>query len=135
MLFLIAYLSFADLDLIFFDISFSCGLRGFFNIEPKRLGLLFFNGKYLEGFLFRFEYNLIKTNRSFFSICTWYKCQWNMIEKWKNTSCWTHTCKYGKRKEFQKQASNQTYKPRVFKILRKYCYKLGFIESVWKILG
>ena len=56
LLFLIAYLSLADLQRIFWEISSLFGVNGFFNNNRNKSDLFSFNGKYLEGFLFESEY-------------------------------------------------------------------------------
>ena len=52
---LTAYLSFADLDLMFFLISSESETIGFLEQNLNKFNLFSFAGKYLEGFLFKFE--------------------------------------------------------------------------------
>ena len=55
LLFLIAYLNFADLDRMFCVTSVLFGVIGFFDNNLNKSFFSLLSGKYLEGFFFRFE--------------------------------------------------------------------------------
>ena len=55
LLFLTAYLSFADRERIFSLISLMSATSGFLETDLNKLDLFSFIGKYLEGFFFKFE--------------------------------------------------------------------------------
>ena len=50
----------ADLERIFWLVSFLFGVYSFLGNDLNKSDLFLFNGKYLEGFLFKLEYNLKK---------------------------------------------------------------------------